>query len=121
MMIVANILYKTDPLIISETKTFRTNDEGQTEARLAVYENESIDEEVALNKCLKLQEDFLRWAKPVPKNTAVEVTFERNNDGILKVHGTCQGQIVQFEIKPKQSLSKTEAEEWRKELDMHTF
>lgn len=95
-----NLIFRDDNLEIRRSATFGTNSNGQTGVNFEFFENESNEEwnEICENEKIQGREDRIEWGKPVPKETPVEVTFERDASGCVRIFAECSGAKGEFEI-----------------------
>lgn len=115
-MEVQNILKRTDSIVYDDTVEFYTSEENQEKARLAIYENTSVETYTTIPKSILVEEKYLEWGFPLEKGTPITVHVSRQKDGIIYVWGECQSRKVEFEIKPKGLFDKEKAEVMRREL-----
>lgn len=95
-----NLIFRDDNKKIRRSATFATLADGQTCVDLVFYENESNEEwkEICENEKIQGREDRIEWGKPVPKGTPLEVTFERDESGCVRIFAECSGAKGEFEI-----------------------
>jgi molecular chaperone DnaK len=87
---ITNLIMVDDPV----PKTFTTNrftlDNRQSSVDLEVWENISRtgpEERLDLGKCTLIGQALLRFQRPLPANSEIEVTFDLSPDGLLRMHG----------------------------------
>jgi molecular chaperone DnaK (HSP70) len=88
---VTNIVVADDPVPRDVSQPFHTLDEGQVDIELRVMENQirtAAGGRVELAECQPepLGTALLTFARPLPKNSPIEVTFRLAPDGCLTVH-----------------------------------
>jgi molecular chaperone DnaK len=88
---VTNLVVADDPVPRDISQPFHTLDEGQVDIELRVMENQirtAAGGRVELSDCQPdpLGTALLKFARPLPKHSPVEVTFRLAPDGCLTVH-----------------------------------
>ena len=96
------------------TRQFGTHEEGQDRVDLRCMENSlSGVRELEISDCKELGMAALPFARPLPSNSPIEITFDLGPDGLLKLHGrdlTTGGEIdAKFETEA--IMSREEVEE----------
>jgi molecular chaperone DnaK (HSP70) len=108
---ISNLVIANDALPIAKTKTYYTLKRNQQQVSLRVMENMMQDEQVG---DLSLGEEIGKAVLPLPSNlpaeTPIEVTFELNNQGRLRVVGKepISGAMVEATIETKRGMSEDE-------------
>lgn len=84
---IANMLMINDKLPASASDKFSTLYDGQKSVRLAVYESRSKEKDnlMEIDGMEPITEADLVISKPVPKGTAIFVTLELDNSGLLHI------------------------------------
>ena len=110
--VVANLIEIDDAVPKTITNTFGTFDEGQIQVDLRCMENSLAQREVELGDCKELGQAVLAFAKPLPKDSPVEITFELGPDGLLKLHGRdlTTGKEIDAQFQTQSIMSREEEE-----------
>lgn len=98
--------------VISVSEQFYTISAWQTGINLKVYESDFEEDYYDINLVPILGECSLKFPKPMPKDSPIEVTFTLEKSGILKVHGKdlSSDAFVDAEMKASNGVSMTEEE-----------
>jgi molecular chaperone DnaK len=110
---VVNLVEVDDPVPKSITRRFQTYEDGQVQVDLHCMENsEHGVAEVEVSTSHEVGQAVLAFARPLPKGSPVEITFELGPDGLLRLHArdlTTGGKIA-AEFKTQAILSREEVQ-----------
>ena len=109
---VRNLIQIDDPVPRSVTEPVFTLFDRQTHLLLRCMENKLPQREVTLEDCTELGQAALAFARPLPKDSPVEVTFQLGPDGLLKLHGRdlTTGREIDAQFQTQSILSREEVE-----------
>lgn len=112
---ITNLIFKGDVLPATVTRdNFVTFRDWQSEVHIRVFTSDSKVEDCKFNEDLfheltnpDQESNLLKFERPVPKGTPIEVTYTLESSGLLKVVGkskVCRG-YCEFQIRPGGVLS----------------
>ncbi|GAA4256822.1 Hsp70 family protein [Azospirillum formosense] len=112
---VSNLVLVDERVPCTISRRFGTADDQQEGVSLAVFEN--LDRRpggplLELGDCTEIGLAELTFARPLPRNAPIEVTFELAPDGLLKMHGRdcTTGKEIQAEFKTDSIMTVHEIE-----------
>ncbi len=111
--VIFNLIRHNDPLPASPTKTFGTYEANQEAVELEVLENSESGEMVDdLGKGEPLGKALLPLPIKLPKGSAIEVSFELNQEGLLHITGRepRSGSVITGTFQIKSVISEEEAQ-----------
>lgn len=117
--IVAVLLKRRTKLPCKHTERFRTAAENQTGVIIDAVEGESTDP----NKCKMLVEKELKFNRPMPKHSPIEVTFSMDHSGLLNIRAldVTDNIEIAFKIERDNNLSDNEISEGISNLNKLTI
>ncbi len=83
---VSNLIFVDDSLPADVTQTFSVYRDGQEGVTIRCIENTLREENIELNPEEEIGQAELRFTKPLPAGSEVEISFHLSDDGLLKVH-----------------------------------
>jgi molecular chaperone DnaK (HSP70) len=109
---VANLILADERVPATVTQRFGTVEDGQTAVDIRCMEGELAEAHVEPGVCKQLGNAVLRFERPLPAGSPVEITFDLGADGRLKLHGKdlTTGRTVESEFKTDAILSREEVE-----------
>lgn len=118
--VISNLVFANNPLPISVSQVFATAEANQEFAELKVMENnyqEKIVEDVSAGE--EIGSAVLRLSPHLPQGTSIEVTFELDRQGRLRVVGreTTNNTIVEAVIRTNRGISKNEVRAAKRRLN----
>ncbi len=84
-MRISNILMINDKLPAKETKLYGTTCDNQEAVKLEIYESRSTDEVMNIDGRKPVTNIQMKFSRPVPMHTRIDVTFALDNSGILHI------------------------------------
>jgi molecular chaperone DnaK (HSP70) len=116
--VVNNLVVKDDPVPRRITREFGTLEDRQTQVDLQVMENQirtQPSETLDLAICEEIGVAALKFDRPLPKNSPIEVTFDLGPDGLLKMDAKdlTTGGAIYAEFKTKSIMSQEELQQSR--------
>ncbi|GAA4232506.1 Hsp70 family protein [Actinomadura meridiana] len=85
--VISNLVVAQDPVPASKTRTYATVTAGQSRVDIRVMENSSGDVTVPLAEGRPIGKATLKLSRGLPGGSPVDITFELEADGRLKVTG----------------------------------
>lgn len=115
---VNNLITVDDQVPAKVTKVYGTVEDGQDGVAIRCMQNrERVDSEtyISLETCEELGSTELRFERPLPAGSPVEITFQLTEDGTLRVNGRDQstGRDVEAEYKTESIMTREEIENSR--------
>jgi molecular chaperone DnaK len=112
--VVVNLVEVDDPVPKSISRRFQTYEDGQVQVDLHCMENTKHGvAEVEVSASDELGQAVLSFARPVPKGSPIEITFDLGPDGLLQLHArdlTTGGKIdAKFETQAILSREEVQA------------
>lgn len=114
---IQNLILRTDPDVYTGTATNCTREDGQKSVYIAIYENTSVERYTDKKEGKLISAQSITWGYPVPENTTIHYSINRDRDGIIHIEVECQGKKIFFDIKPDQALSDYEKNRLKREVD----
>lgn len=111
--VVSNLIEIDEKVPKAITKQFGTYEDGQIQVDLRCMENkQSGRPEVEITECHSVGETVLAFARPLPKSSPIEITFNLGPDGLLVVKGRdlTTGRAIDAQFKTESIMSKEEVE-----------
>lgn len=100
---VQNLIFANTSLPCKGVETFRTQDDNQGGVSMKIFESDVTDPEtesvIPDGFANLLRDETLLLTKKWPKGTPVQVTFELDDEGILRVHAMVERDEIRFELK----------------------
>lgn len=87
---VSNLIFAGQKLKATGHDRFYTYEEGQNNVAICIYASESKEEELGLDEAREIvnpSSNLLEFERPVPKGTAIELSVELDDAGMLDVSG----------------------------------
>ena len=85
--VVHNIILKKDSLPILRSLQLELFEEGSSQIRFRLMENQEINPEVALDHCIELGMAVLSFQKSLPRGSKIEVNLSLSPDGLMTLTG----------------------------------
>lgn len=116
---VGNLIIKQTTLPADVTIQAGTMDDNQTNVRIALYENESMEERTTIDRCRFIQEALLTDLPPRPAGYLIELHCTLNENGTLQLEGKDPqtGKSIQIEADVKNAMTQEEFEEAKKKTE----
>jgi molecular chaperone DnaK len=111
--VVANLIGIDSPVPQSISQQFGTYEDGQIQVDLRCMENKlPVNGEVEIGNCQEVGQAVLKFARPLPHASPIQITFDLGPDGLLKVHGRdlTTGKEIDATFKTQSILSREEVE-----------
>lgn len=93
--VVSNIIFRNNPLPITEKKTYYLLEDEQAELEINVYESSADDNKsgknIPLDEGMKFGSFIMNLPLGVTRETPVEITFNATKEGILTATAECMG------------------------------
>jgi molecular chaperone DnaK len=111
--VVANLIELNSTVPTSETREFGTYEDGQIRANIRCMENQIPGKgELDVAQCNEVGRAALEFTRPLPRGSAIEISFELGPDGLLHLHGRdlTTGGEVKAEFKTDSIMTREEVE-----------
>lgn len=112
--VIANLVLANDALPRIITQTFGTEEANQETVKLQVMENAAVKDHVDdLSEGIEIGSAVLQLPLRLPANAPIEVTFELNQQGRLRVlgHEPSSGEKIEAVIETKSGISEEELQQ----------
>ena len=100
--IVSNQIKKSDPIIIERVLHAGTISNNQASLEIDLYQNDSDEDLVNVEKCIFLGKKELTLGLPVPAGTPVDIILSRDENGTIKAMVVCKDVRVSHILVPGQ-------------------
>ena len=110
---VSNLIVVDEKVPVDVTEQFHTVADNQTSVRVVCMENKQQERgHVDLEASTEIGQAELRFSKPVPKGSPVDVQFSLSADGLLSIHAKdlTTGAKLDLEINVASTLTADELE-----------
>ena len=87
--IISNIIYQNDPLPATNKETYLTMVNNQSGVNFDLFETtakEDIEDPEEIKRLEKITTFNMKFTKPVPAETPIEVTLTLNNSGLISIY-----------------------------------
>ncbi|MBW1988689.1 MAG: Hsp70 family protein [Deltaproteobacteria bacterium] len=110
---VYNVILRNTAVPVKASDTFYTQGEDQRRVDVRIAENESSEERVDLASAVEIGTAVLHLPPGLPARSPVEITFNLNHEGRLKIQAqeTLEGRTVEVTIETNSVMSGEELEE----------
>jgi molecular chaperone DnaK len=111
--VVANLIEIDDQVPKAITKKFGTHSDAQIQVDLRCMENQQRGQrEIELGQCTGVGEAVLEFARPLPKSSPIEITFNLGPDGLLSLKGRdlTTGREIDAQFKTESIMTREEVE-----------
>ncbi len=113
--VVTNLVKRDQALPIQVIQKFPTHADGQEDVQIKIYENQSyhLGGKVPVDECVKLTEAILKFEKPLPKGSPIQISTEVTKDGLFKIHAKdlTTNKDIEIEQTIEGLMSESEIEE----------
>lgn len=107
-LVIANMIYSTDPMVISNRHyALQTRYDNCEAVTLAIIENDSGEEVMDYNDEPVLVSVELPLPPNTPARSMIKIILNRDNNGIINVVAECNGSKIEFESQKTNQVSSS--------------
>lgn len=115
---VRNLIFANSTIPVSKKCSFHTGVDSQNEIMIKIYESDSLDEIILEKDAVVIDDQHIMKLPPdLPAGTPIEISFEIDKQGILKVLANVEGEYIDFQLEIKGVMSSEELENAQRNLN----